>query len=60
MDGRISGDNLRNLQAVVHGQAKQAHTLPTHAQDIEEIKAMIEDGTGEKDSNGNGEAGGDQ
>lgn len=57
MTRQIAGDQLRNLQAVVHGQANRAHQLPSEKEAIEEIKGMIE---ADKADQTDGGSGGDQ
>jgi hypothetical protein len=58
MDGGIRGDQLRNLQAVVHGQAKRANGLPREKEAIQEIEEMIagedqpDEGTDDEDATG--------
>ncbi len=57
MTRQIQGDQLRNLQAVVHGQANRAHQLPGEEEAIQEIEGMIE---ANKTDQTDGESGGDQ
>jgi len=57
MTRRIQGDQLRNLQAVVHGQANRAHQLPAEKEAIQEIEGMIK---ANKSDQTDGGSGGDQ